>query len=56
MEVGFKPEIQPLAHFQDDYGLKPAEGEEDEQPTEEEDSDSDESDDDDESSEDGDDE
>ncbi|KAJ9668822.1 hypothetical protein H2201_001068 [Coniosporium apollinis] len=35
-EVGFEPEIQPLAYFQDDYGLKPAEGEEDEQPTEEE--------------------
>ena len=26
--AGFKPEVRTLASFQDDYGLKPAEGEE----------------------------
>lgn len=26
-ESGYNPDIQPLAFFQDDYGLKPKEGE-----------------------------
>lgn len=28
-EAGFKPEVRPLAFFQDDYGLKAEEGEDD---------------------------
>ncbi len=28
-DAGFKPEVQPLAFFQDDYGLKAEDGEDD---------------------------
>lgn len=36
-ETGYKTQVQPLAHFHDDYGLKPKDGEEEEEEEEEED-------------------
>lgn len=39
-EAGFKPQVQKLAFFQDDYGLKGQEGEDDIDDQEEEDEDS----------------
>lgn len=35
--VGFKPEVRTLASFQDDYGLRPEPGDEDDEVDEEED-------------------
>lgn len=45
-EAGFKAEVKQLAHFEDDYGLEPVEGE-DELDDEDEDEDDDEDDEDD---------
>lgn len=28
-DAGFKPQVQPLTHFYDDYGLEPVDGEDD---------------------------
>ncbi|KAF2454784.1 metallopeptidase [Lineolata rhizophorae] len=39
-EAGFKPDIQPLTYFQDDYGLEPVEGEDEYDPDVDEDEDS----------------
>lgn len=36
-EVGFKPDVQPLEYFQDDYGLKPKDGEDEPDEEDEED-------------------
>ncbi|KAH7369173.1 cytoplasm protein [Plectosphaerella cucumerina] len=36
-ENGYKTQVQPLAHFHDDYGLKPKDGEEEEEEEEEDD-------------------
>lgn len=55
-EMGYKTDVQPLAHFHDDYGLKGDDDEEelDDEDDEEDDDDEDDSEDDDDSDEDSD--
>lgn len=36
-DSGFKPEVQPLKHFEDDYGLKVGDEDEEEESEEDED-------------------
>lgn len=52
-QAGFKPQVKPLSHFEDDYGLEKVGGEEDGEEDEEEDDDEEEDESGDESGEDG---